>query len=322
MLLLAELCSSSMYLRQTDEREFVEWMREMNLVFVKDEYNIRFGIWLSNKRLASERNHFSTFRYQMGPLAHLTPSEYAALVTSNRFLPPHSKKFEWSKRDPPARIDYREEGVIGSIKDSGSCASDWAFATVLLAESAYALKTSDLIPLSESNLIDCVDSCSGCNGGSIEDALDYVLKQQYGLFMRAADYPYAPSVGSCRFDPGKGVACIESCHQGDMLTEKQLQAAIAEIGPSAVHIDASSISFQLYGGGIYDEPSCDLQKAKFFVGLIGYGTDSDTHTPFWIIRNSWGTSWGEGGYMRLVSGKNNNCGINYGPWWIDQDVMV
>jgi cathepsin L len=89
-------------------------------------------------------------------------------------------------------------------------------------------------------------------------------------------------------------------------SESDLQDKVANNGPVAIAIDASHNSFQLYSSGIYDERSCSATNLDHGVGAVGYGTDNGV--DYWLVRNSWGTSWGEKGYIRMVRNKNNQCG--------------
>ena len=87
-----------------------------------------------------------------------------------------------------------------------------------------------------------------------------------------------------------------------------MQEAVANIGPVAVTVDASQFSFQLYTGGIYDPPNCSDFNLDHGMLVVGYGTNQDGK-DYWIVKNSWGTVWGEAGYIKMSKGKNNQCGI-------------
>jgi C1A family cysteine protease len=125
--------------------------------------------------------------------------------------------------------------------------------------------------------------------------------------MLESDYPYVPAAGTCKWDKSKGVGSITdeiNVNSGD---EKDLADKCKTFGPVSVEIDAKHDSFQLYKSGIYDEPRCSVQEVDFAIGVVGYGTDGGV--AYWIGRNSWGTSWGEDGYIRMSKDKDNQCGI-------------
>jgi cathepsin L len=213
------------------------------------------------------------------------------------------------KADPPASIDYRDKGVVNAIKDQGQCGSCWAFGTIQAAESNYALKFGTLNSCSEQNLVDCVTSCDGCDGGLEELAYQYIISNQAGLLNTEASYPYTARDGSCKYNAAGGLNKVVSYQNGKSGDESYLLNLVGTVGVADVAIDASQNSFQLYSTGVYNEPRCgnteyDLDHA---VGCIGYGTASGT--DYWLVRNSWGTSWGQKGYIQMSRNKNNQCGI-------------
>jgi cathepsin L len=121
-----------------------------------------------------------------------------------------------------------------------------------------------------------------------------------------ADYPYTATEGTCKFNAEKGVNKIASYQWGEQ-DEGHLQQMIGTIGVALVGIDATPKSFQLYSSGIYNEPECLTSFLTHAVGCVGYGTEGST--PYWIVRNSWGSTWGESGYIRMSRNRDNQCGI-------------
>ncbi|KAK8897704.1 hypothetical protein M9Y10_015669 [Tritrichomonas musculus] len=303
--LLASFASCAYYL-QHEEKSFLSWMRSTNQYFTGDEYQTRFGIFMANSRLVKEHNSAKkTFTVSLNKFAAYTPSEYQALLGFKMNI----KKREAAKtqrRSNADAVDWRDKGVVNGIKDQASCGSCWAFSAIQAAESANAISTGKLESYSEQNLVDCVTDCSGCDGGFMTDAYDYVIKNQDGHFNLENEYKYQAIDGTCKFAQYKEVGSISkyvNIVQGD---EDDLAAKVETYGPVAVAIDASNWSFQLYSGGIYDEPSCSPDNLDHGVGCVGFGTEGGS--KYWIVRNSWGTSWGEKGYMKMLW-KNNQCGI-------------
>jgi cathepsin L len=281
-------------------------MRESNQIFTGDEYQARLGVFLANKRLVQEHNSANKgFTVAMNKFAAMTPAEYKSLLG---FKPIHTSRTAISSYVPPNdSVDWRKKGCVNAIKDQGQCGSCWAFSTVQAAEGCYAAKKGKLYNLSEQNLVDCVTGCDGCDGGLMTEAFSYIAKQQDGAIMSESDYPYVAYDQSCKYVASKGVKLgIKGYKEIAHGSESDLASKVSSIGPIAIAIDASNWSFQMYSSGIYDEPSCSSSALDHGVGCVGYGSDGSKN--YWIIRNSWGTSWGEEGYIRMIKDKNNQCG--------------
>ena len=161
------------------------------------------------------------------------------------------------------------------------------------------------ILFSEQLLVDCVTTQNGCNGGFTPYAFDYILEHWNGKVMLDDDYPYTAVKGYCLYDTSKTIGHFTHYVEVESGSETDLAAKCAQYGPVSIGIDATKASFQLYSSGIYDEPHCNIFMIDHGVGLVGYGKEDDT--AYWIVRNSWGTSWGENGYIRMIRG-TNQCG--------------
>ncbi|KAK8888635.1 hypothetical protein M9Y10_033367 [Tritrichomonas musculus] len=308
MFLFLTSFASCAYILQHEEKSFLSWMRSTNQFFTGDEYKLRLGIFLTNSRLVQQHNSaHKKFTVKLNKFAAYTPSEYQALLGFRMILKRY-RETRPSRKLSIANFDWREKGVVNNIKDQGQCGSCYAFSAIQAAESANAIATGELPSFSEQNIVDCatiVDFCYGCDGGQIYGAFDHLIKRQKGKFVLESDYPYLGVDGECQFDDLPHVGSISTyvnIIEGD---ENDLEAKV-QIGPVAVAIDASNWSFQLYNSGIYDEPNCISSKLDHGVGCVGYG--SEDGTKYWIVRNSWGTSWGENGYIRMIW-KDNQCGI-------------
>jgi cathepsin L len=297
------VCSAaSVLLAPHEEKSFLAWMRSTNQLFTGSEYQLRLGVYLANSRFV--RSHRGSFRVGLNKFAALTPAEYRGLQGTSRIAVP-STIVPRSAPSLPS-FDWRDLGVVNGVKNQGSCGSDWAFAAIQAVESSYAILTDNLLVLSESNLVDCVTTCYGCNGGLAQEAYDYVLYYQNGQFALNYDYPYKPISSNCKFDQSKSVAKITSYITVPAGDESDLGSKLTLYGPIAAAIDGSLASFQLYETGIYDEPQCSSQDLNLAVGIVGLGTEDNV--PYWIVRNAWGPDWGEVGYVRIVMNKNM-CGI-------------
>ena len=201
----------------------------------------------------------------------------------------------------PGSLDWRESGIVNSIKDQAQCGSCWEFSAVCTCESAYAIKTGTLLSFSEHNLVDCDPSSFGCNGGTPSFAIDYIIKDQNGQFNSEEDYPYEASDETCSFDSSKVIGKVTSYYSIFFHSETSLLYMLAQQGVVSVGIDASLSSFRSYQTRIYQNSSCSSWFLDHTVACVGYG--SENGTGYWIVRNSWGTEWGDQGYVGILRGR-------------------
>lgn len=305
---LIGLASSSLKFL-AEERNFLNWMRSTNQYYVGDEYNLRLGLYMARSRFIQEFNKRkgNTFTVGFNKFSCYTPAEYKTLLgfrmDKNTFKQGPKKTTSFKA---PDSLDWREKGVVNPIKDQAQCGSCWAFSAVSTCESAYTIKTGTLLSYSEQNLVDCVTLSFGCNGGNPSYAISYVTGSQGGQFNSEEDYPYKAVGGTCSFDSSKAIGKVTSYHSVFFHSESDLLSKLVSYGPVSVAIDASQTSFNSYQGGIYQDSSCSSWFLDHAVAAVGYG--SEDGTDYWIVRNSWGVSWGEQGYFRLLRGQNM-CGI-------------
>ncbi|OHT11996.1 Cathepsin L-like proteinase [Tritrichomonas foetus] len=322
---------ASLSLGLSEERSFVNWMRNNNLMYNGDEYHFRLGIFLTNLRIVQQHNAKKDVPYTLGmnSISCLTPSEYHQLLGMKRRILSHSEKVSIEKVLPfkekvlsskenrpslkkslPETIDYREQGVVNEIQDQGLCGSCWAFSTTQAMESQWALNhPGELYLLSVQALVDCVDTCDGCGGGFEDLAYDYILDKQNGCWATWDDYPYVQYTDECKYDASKGVCKFSSYVRVTRGDVDELAEKLVAHGVVSVAVHASDFGFQLYQGGVYTDTRCsgEYDDLDHGVGLVGYGYKLGH--DYWIIRNSWGVTWGERGYMSLARDLGNICGV-------------
>jgi len=207
----------------------------------------------------------------------------------------------------PDHVDWREKGYVTPVKDQGQCGSCWAFSTTGSLEGQHFRASGKLTSLSEQQLVDCVpEPNEGCNGGWMDQAFWYI-EVNHGIDTEGG-YPYDARKETCHFmksDTGATDSGYVNIPPGD---EQALKEAVATIGPVSIAIDATQASFFSYKSGVYVEPKCKL-TVDHAVLIVGYGTDVGTGLDYWLVKNSWGTSWGEQGYIRMARNHNNQCSI-------------
>uniref|UniRef100_UPI003AAA9DF3 cathepsin S-like isoform X2 n=1 Tax=Centroberyx gerrardi TaxID=166262 RepID=UPI003AAA9DF3 len=202
------------------------------------------------------------------------------------------------------------ELAMNHLGDLGSCGSCWAFSAVGALEGQLKKTTGTLTSLSPQNLVDCSTKYGnhGCNGGFMSNAFQYVIKNQ-GIESDAA-YPYMARPGQCRYNSNYRAANCSAyafLPEGD---EAALKVGLAVIGPISVAIDASRPKFVFYRHGVYRDHTC-THNINHGVLAVGYGTENGR--DYWLIKNSWGTNYGDGGYIKMARNRRNQCGIALYP---------
>lgn len=207
--------------------------------------------------------------------------------------------------EAPEAFNWVDQNALGAVKNQGSCGSCWAFSTVGNLEGLYYIKYGENKRFSEQQLVDCDDVDQGCNGGLMEQTFQWI-KENGGLQLES-DYPYKGYDNKCTQDKEKFAVQVDSFVKLDSEDEEVIKEYLYKTGPLAIALNANPL--QYYYGGIVDESqsSCNPQGLNHGVVLVGYG--SENGVDYWIVRNSWGASWGEKGYFRMLRGKGT-CGIN------------
>ncbi|KAM0961237.1 hypothetical protein ACFX13_020969 [Malus domestica] len=285
-----------------------QWMEKFGRVYQDSaEKERRFHIFKNNVEFVEKFNSEGKKTYELGVnrfsdmtyeefLSHHTGYKKPTESTSSADASFTYKNL--SLTDVPPSMDWREQGAVTPVKDQGRCGCCWAFSAVAAVEGITEIKTGKLISLSEQQLVSCDTSNSGCNGGNMVKAFAYI--QRNGGIASEANYPYQSSdgrSGTCdKNRANEAAAKITNYARVPRNSEADINKAVS-MQPISVAIVASQ-AFQAYKGGLFTDDNCGT-NLNHAVTIIGYGTTEDD-TPYWLIKNSWGTSWGENGYMKIL----------------------
>merc|ERR1711920_611689 len=255
----------------------------------------------------------------MKNFANVTSLENSSQESKRARNQPHPKSTNSSKKTHQTvesrilqsvdEIDWREKGAVTPVKDQGMCGSCWSFSSTGAIEGASFIKHGQLVSLSEQEFIDCDTVDLGCNGGLMDQAFEF--DESSGGLCSEDDYPYLAEQedmcmsSSCTPVPGSVVTTFTDVIPNDV---QALMDAIT-LQPVSVAIQADQMEFQLYESGVFDFEDCGTE-IDHAVLAVGYGTEDGE--DYFLIKNSWGETWGDSGYIKLARNSaqpEGTCGV-------------
>ncbi|CAG2115642.1 unnamed protein product [Medioppia subpectinata] len=263
-------------------------------------------------------NGLHTYRLGVNQFTDWTHEEYRQRLNIRRAKRNQTLSsvhhFSESLATLPTHVDWREKHVVTLVKDQKNCGGCWVFSTIASLEGQLALTSGKLTSLSEQNILDC-DPKYGCaSGGFVEHAFDTIIKE--GGVETEARYPFRNDEDKrCTYKKSLSVLTMAKYSTIKPGSESSLQQAVANVGPIAIYIDADPDSFMSYESGIYSSSECKTNYDDLLhsVTVVGYGSEGGH--DYWLVKNSWDTTWGESGYIRVARNKGNMCGVaTFGGW--------
>lgn len=296
---------------EKDEYYFKSWIMKHNKQYDVEEYYQRLQIFTENKMridLHNEGKH--SFTMGLNQFSDLTFCEFRKrfLLTEPQNCSATKGTHVSSNGPYPDSVDWRTKGnYVTGVKNQGACGSCWTFSTTGCLESVTAISTGKLLQLSEQQLVDCAQAFNnhGCSGGLPSQAFEYI-KYNKGL-MTEDDYPYTAKDGTCKYKLEFAAAFVKEVVNITMFDEMGMVDAVARHNPVSMAYEVTS-DFMHYHSGVYSSTECHntTDKVNHAVLAVGYGAENST--PYWIVKNSWGPSWGMKGYFFIERGKNM-CGL-------------
>jgi len=288
----------ALVLSETAHEQFISYISTHGKKYKSDEeFLSRFQIFKQNLKIIAEKNakHAPTTTYAVNKFADLTKEEFKQIFLMSN-LPPYAPNAEVltindSMTAPPTTFDWRTKGACTSVKDQGQCGSCWAFSATENIESVNQLAGKGLPILGPQQIVDCEKDMYGCGGGWPYAAFNYVTSA--GGQDTEASYKYTARDGTCKFNPNTIGAKINK-YKSIAKDEKQIQNLLTTVSPFSVCVDAEEWSF--YSSGVVTHNNCG-RNVDHCVQMVGY--DTTGATPFWILRNSWGTDWGVSGFIYI-----------------------
>jgi len=290
---------------------FESWKGQHNKLYqTVEEEAYRYGIFQANLKFINEHNanKENTYTLAINHFADLTTEEFGAKY--NGYQAEQKKErnvVQLDSTSTPSSVNWVKEGAVTPVKNQGDCGSCWSFSTTGSTEGINYISTGKLLSFSEQQLMDCswLYGDKGCNGGLMDNAFRYLVAKGSEL---ESDYPYqGQSSFVCKYSASKVQFQISGYQDVQPKSIDQLEAAVAQ-QPVSIAVQANQQSWQFYNGGVVSS-NCG-QQLDHGVLVVGYDNGS---TPYWLVKNSWGSSWGESGYIRILKSDADLCGVLDSP---------
>jgi len=294
---------------------FTSYLAEHNKAYdTVEEFNKRFDIFMAFDAVVEAINadERSTFKAAHNKFSDWTKEEFEKTLGLKNTINGYIQEIidDWYESDKinteidlPESWSWRDQGMTSPVKDQGYCGSCWAISAIDAVESAWMIAGNSPVNFSAQQLLDCSERNYGCTGGMFNNAYEYLKENKT---MNASDYPYTGKQGECKNDQSKGVAQVATYDRA-IGTKQNLAQLYRQ--PLNVAVAAGNDAFRSYSSGILTDTSHCGQDVDHAALAVGWGEEDGVQ--YYIVRNSWGTKWGEDGYVRIATGGVRGvCGIN------------
>lgn len=294
---------------------FMTFVKTHNKLYSSiDTLHERFEIYRDNMEYAIQMNSESR-NYTLGEtyFADMTLEEFQNYYVRTPLQSKSCNSYSPTGKTTQDSWDWREHDKVTPVKDQGQCGSCWSFSATGAMEGAWSIAKGDLVSLSEQQLVDCSAGTKygnhGCNGGLMDGAFQYAIDN--GMCTESS-YSYTAQNGQCQ--SCDVVVEMSSCQDVPPKNQVAMKEAVGLIGPVSVAIEADTRTFQLYTSGVLTSSACGT-NLDHGVLVVGYGKEDNIE--YWLVKNSWGTSWGENGYVKIERSDSTKdagiCGIAMEP---------
>lgn len=276
--------------------------------------NIRNGQWLLKNEVNAVKLKLNRFAFKVNiRILKLfkTRGEYKrnfSFYSSHSFRNQSSLKMVEGCTHSKQHVDWRENNVVPPVFFQGDCGGCWAFSAASVLGSMNHIKNGEMIVYSSQELLDCVDSNLGCDGGTYMNAYHYV---RFNGINPEKLYPYTAHNGICRHlkPTASTLHILEICEieTGDI---DCLMSVVEKMGPISISIDSNNEDFDFYADGIYS-CSTESKNVDHAMTIVGFYIGDTVDNSYYIVQNSHGTDWGIDGYMHLSMNKDHDCGASF-----------
>jgi len=295
-------------------KQFDEWRGQYNKIYNEFEIERRFQIFKENAKYIKRHNQKQlSYTLALNEFGDLTSEEFTQRYLLNAPQPKCSATNKGSHvvrqkiNQLPDSVDWRQKGVVSAVKNQGSCGSCWTFSTTGAMEAHWAIFKKEKKLFSEQQLVDCAQAFDnhGCQGGLPSHAFEYI---RYNGITTEDQYPYRGVDQKCKYTKSMSAAVCQESQNITQGAESEILDALANVGPVSICFQVSA-DFRFYKDGVYDSKQCKSgpENVNHAVLAVGYNS-TVAGVPYYMIKNSWGATWGIQGYFWMVRSKNM-CGV-------------